>query len=458
MNKERLKIFHSLYPGAKAFKYQTSWASDRSKFKVAVKARQIGITYTEAVDKFLENLLWEPSKESPAPMVTIFCSPSQRQSLRLMQYIHRARGLFERNYETNVSFKKESEAHLVFDNHCEIFSLPNNPRTVEGIDANQCIVDEMGNFGGNEDRDIYNSLMGSLGAKGGGITLFGVPRGRRGLFWEVCDPYGEYSSKFSVHNFPWTVRAEEDEKYRLTVLEHKERMSPTAFGENYECLFSDENVVLFSYALLDKQRRNIEMWSLERNVPNQFPIYMGIDFGKKNNQTAVTILYHADDNTSVRFHAVTNADFNEQIIWLSQLLEHFRPTKCFVDSTGMGLPLLDVLVSKFPGIVEGVTFTAQVKEKMILSTLNILKEGRLILPKDNAYDDLVDQLHGFEKEVMESGKVKYTGKRTETEWLDDRACSLFLACSQLGASDFGFMIADNNKSVPTDPYKEWLKQ
>ena len=36
-----------------------------------------------------------------------------------------------------------------------------------------------------EDRLVYEAMVGSLGAKGGGMTLFGKPRGRRGLFWEV---------------------------------------------------------------------------------------------------------------------------------------------------------------------------------------------------------------------------------------------------------------------------------
>jgi len=376
-----------------------------------------------------------------------------------MQYIQRVRSNFERVYEENIVFAKEREEHLVFKNNCEIFSLPNNPRTVEGIDSDFAVVDEIGNFSGNEDRDIVNSLMGSLGSKGGSMAISGVPRGRRGYFWDIVDPYGEFTSKFSVHRFPWTVRAAEDEKYKASVEEHRDRMSPIDFGQNYECQFSDEQIVLFPYDLLDKQRRTFQPWHETSDIPKNFPIYMGIDFGKKGNQTAVTVVCHEDTNTTVRYHNVTNEDFDKQIVWIGNLIRHFSPTKCFVDETGMGLPMLDFLTSEFPGIVEGVVFSSQSKEKMILSTQNILREGRLIIPKDEAYDALVEQLHGFEKEILESGKAKYTGKRTETEWLDDRACSLFLACSQLGDSSFGFIIADNNKHGKVlSPYDAWLRE
>ena len=162
--KNRLDIIREIHP-KEPFDYQLAWANDKSKFKLAVKARQIGITTTEACASFIDCLFWEETDENPAPPVIVFCSPSSRQSNRLMHYIQRARRRFEKKYETTLNFRKEREDYLQFDNFAELFSLPNNPHTVEGIDCSKGVIDELGNFIGNEDQNIYESLMGSLGAK-----------------------------------------------------------------------------------------------------------------------------------------------------------------------------------------------------------------------------------------------------------------------------------------------------
>ena len=99
------------------------------------------------------------------------------------------------------------------------------------------------------------------------------------------------------------------------------------------------------------------------------------------------------------------------------------------------MPLLDILKVRFPGIVEGVVFTSKTKERMVLNTRNLMEGGILEIPKN---EKLIEQLHGIEKTVLESGRIKYTGKRTETDWLDDRAWSLMIACSQLGDGGFEF--------------------
>ena len=449
MNPARLKWFHALHPGGKAFDYQVEWCGDKAKYKLGTKARQIGITTTEAVDQFLECFSWHESEENPTPIVVAFCSPSQRQSQRLMSYVQRARSRFEKLVKKKIEFKKEQMEYLLFANGCEIWSLPNNPRTIEGIDINRGIIDEFGNFTHNEDKQVYDALMASTAAKGGGITVFGKPRGRRGLFWELADPYGEFFRTFSVHQFPYSVRARSDRKYSRTVEEHRLRMTTLSFKENYECEFIDEGIVILPWQLLDRQTdEDLILWSKNTQINTQFPLYMGIDFAKKHDKTAIYLVEHGDKNTWVRYKETIQGSFDIQIPRIEKAISHFSPTKCFVDKTGLGLPLLDILEAKFATRVEGVQFTMATKEKMVLNLRNLLEEGRLKLPDDRT---LKEQLHGFEKEVTDQGNPKYTGKRTETDWLDDEAWALALACSQLGAGDFQFAVAGGSgvKKKPT---------
>ena len=455
MNAKMLKIFHSLHPNGRAFKYQVEWAMDDSNYKLGVKARQIGMTYSQAVKEFLDGLFWKESKEHPSPLTTIFCSPSQRQSERLMTYLMQARSIFERLYETKIVFKKEQEERVIFDNHCEIFSLPNNPRTIEGNPCSRVIIDEAGNFARHDGEAVYASSLASTGAQGGGISVVGVPKGRAGILWTLADPYGDYTGKFSRYEFKWHLRAEEDPKYKKTVLEHKERMSPSAFASNYECEFTDESVMIFPYEMLKPQVSSYPMWTLQTPIPRDEPIYIGIDFGKKVSQTAITAVSHDGKRTRVMFHEVTGADFDVQIRMIEDIIKHFNPIKVLVDQGGLGAPMLDILSVKYAGVVEGVIPSLATKERIVLNCRNIIQSGQLTLPD---IPELIEQLQGFEKEITEMGNVRYTGKRTETDWLDDRAYSLFLACSQLSDGEWSFTVSEPIKEIRVDAHEQWRRE
>lgn len=438
-----MDLIKCMHPGGNAFDYQIEWAKDRSKFKIGLKARQIGITTTEAINDFVHCLLWKESDEEPLPPVIVFCSPSARQSNRLMHYIQRARRNLEKVIKDNITFRKEREDYMHFDNFAEIFSLPNNPHTVEGIDASKGIIDELGNFIGNEDKNIYESLMGSLGAKGGGITAFGKPRGRRGLFWTLCDPQGDFYDQFSIHKFTWLRRAACDPRYKQTVEEQRSRMTSLAFQEQYECAFIDEGIVVFPWALLDKQTKKYPMWADNSSLDTDLPVYGGIDFGKKTSKTVVSFVTHGDDKTQLKYHKETDTKFDEQLKWIINLIKRFKPVMTFIDKTGLGQPLEDRLLQEFPSTIEGVQFTSATKEKLILNCRNLLEEGRLEIPEDKV---LKEQMHGMEKEVMDSGRIRYTGKKSETDWMDDHAWSLCLAVYRLGYGNWDMTTFDQQEN------------
>lgn len=458
LSKSYLDMVSKMHPGTGAFKYQLDWINDTSKYKLAVKARQIGITYATAIDDFLHCLLWKENESEPLPPVIVTCSPSQRQSNRLMDYIMRIKDRFEITQNTKLKLRKEREDRITFDNFAELWSLPNNPRTIEGIDASGGRIDELGNFVGREDEQVYSALMGSTAAKGGGVILFGKPHGRRGLFWKLYDPYGDYFKEFSIHKIDWTKRAAEDPNYKRAVLEHKDRMSPLQFSENYEAEFVDENVLVFPYELLDKQKADIKVYTLDDEYNNALPLYMGIDFGRKVSQSAITIVEKDGDRVRVIYHAVSDEKFDKQIDWITQVIEHFKPIIVNIDKTGPGVPILDYLTTKFGDTINGVHFNPNTKDKLVLNAKHLLELGTLVIPESSDYKDLYEQIHGIEKTISESGVTKYSGKRTETDWLDDRAWSFFLSVYSLDDGGWDFTTLNYEKMAqPKNPYEAWRR-
>lgn len=372
----------------------------------------------------------------------------------------RIRDRFQKLFETSIKFRKEQETRITFDNYAELWSLPNNPRTIEGIDASKGIIDEMGNFIGREDEQVYQALMGSLAAKSGGLTLFGKPHGRRGLFWKLYDPYDSFAKHYSIHKLDWKCRAEEDESYRKSVLEHKDRMSALQFSENYEAEFVDENVLVFPYELLDKQTTDLKMYTLEDDWSSSWPVYIGIDFGRKVSESAITVVEKNDKDIRVIFHEVSSDKFDKQIEWIIRVVDHFKPYQVNVDKTGEGVPILDYLTTRFGELIQGVHFNPQSKDKLVLNTKHLLEKGSLLLPSAPEYKDLYEQVHGIEKTISEQGVVKYSGKRTETDWLDDRAWSFFLSVFSLDEGTWNFTSFDYEKARPTgqnSAYEAWKR-
>ena len=370
----------------------------------------------------------------------------------------RVRNRFENLNQTMIKFKKEKEDRLQFDNFAELWSVPNNPRTIEGLDASDAVIDELGNFIGREDEQIYQSLMGSLGAKSGGLTLFGKPCGRRGLFWRLFDPYGEFSKHFSIHKMDWLKRASEDENYKKAVLEHKLRMSPLQFSENYEAEFVDENVLVFPYELLDKQKADLKVYTLDDEYNAGLPVYMGIDFGRKVSESAITCVEKDGDKVRVIFHEVSTAKFDKQTEWIIHAVNHFKPIMVNIDKTGQGVPILDYLTTEFGTLINGVHFNPATKDKLVLNTKHLLETGNLLIPNSLDYHELYEQIHGIEKIISQTGVVKYSGKRTETDWLDDRAWSFFLSVYSLDDGTWNFTTLDTSFIKPAkNPYEAWIR-
>ena len=184
--------------------------------------------------------------------------------------------------------------------------------------------------------------------------------------------------------------------------------------------------------------------------------YLGIDFGKKQSFTVLTAVEYDGQKAFVRMKLKSRDPFDVQFTWISNIIKKLRPSSVNVDKTGLGIPLEERLVSHFPGLIQGIQFSSQTKEKLVMNALQLFSAGRIEIPDDK---DLKDQLHGIEKEILDSGRVKLTGKRSETDWLDDEAWSLFLACLSVGDDQWSFQIASqgNLRNKPKNAYDAWVR-
>jgi phage FluMu gp28-like protein len=138
-----------LYP------YQERWVRDASRFKLAVKATQIGYSFAAALEAVLDCLEHET--------LWIVLSRSARQSDEFMQKVQlHLRAMRVAGCKPSISFFEQTQVrqHAVkFPNGSRIIGLPANPDTARGYTGNM-ILDEFAFH--QQDRAIWAAAFGRL--------------------------------------------------------------------------------------------------------------------------------------------------------------------------------------------------------------------------------------------------------------------------------------------------------
>ena len=369
--------------------------------------------------------------------VILLVSPSQRQSDRLMWYVNKAFSRLQKLIGERIPLLTHKRDCMVFEHGSELWSLPNNPATVMGFDADRVRIDEAGIFPTREGEQIYEATMGSLAAKGGGISLSGMPYGRGRFFFSQFEAAQKKENDFSCHIIPWTERAKQDNRYKKAVENQLQYLSKIQIDQTYNCKFIDENIVLFTYDLL-QSCVNEDLRLISGDVPYSAnaPIFLGIDFAKKIDKTSIVGAVQNGNKYRVFLLRNTRETYDKQLELIKQLYNNLRPQRIYIDESGPGGSMLDFLRRDIGNLVTPISFTAQNKERLMLDLRNLFADNKIELPD---HRDLLDELHSIEKSVTDLGNVRYIAPRDEGGHAD-MAFALSLAVNQLDKNEFQFQI------------------
>lgn len=170
-----------LYP------YQERWVRDASRFKIVVKATQIGYSFAAALEAVLDCLTH--------PTLWIVLSRGERQSLEFMQKVCNltkavqiAGGKLETSFFENTSI---AQHEIKFPTGSRIIGLPANPDTARGYTGNM-ILDEFAFH--QQDREIWAAAFGRIsrgvGSQALKLRVISTPNGCRGKFYELAKEAG----------------------------------------------------------------------------------------------------------------------------------------------------------------------------------------------------------------------------------------------------------------------------
>ena len=379
------------------FPYQRDWVLDQSRFKVCLKARQIGISLAIGFEGLLDVLQGKP---------VYYVSRTEKQSIYLLDKFYKwADYCIACGLPLRFDVRTRTEAKV---NGVDIKSLTSHASGDEGFTGN-VYLDE---FALHEDaKRIYRSLYPTI-TWGYNIRIVSRSFGQSGLFYELwtnADKYPDYSRhKIDIDKAIGDGLVIDREGLKAGI-------DDEGFRENYLCEFIDESTAFFPYELLRS--------CIGETSSGGGTCYLGVDIGRKHDRTVLYTLAKLGDKFYTRsIEELKNTSFETQMAAIEATMRREKVQRVCGDSTGMGMQLMENLRRKYPN-VEAVHFTNDIKEHLAVTAKRAFENKRVEIPDDM---QLISDLHGIKKLVTPSHNVRFDADRT-AEGHSDRAWALFLA-------------------------------
>ena len=279
------------------------------------------------------------------------------------------------------------------------FKSGEKPDNLYGDDVYASVVDEASRMR----EESWFALRSTLTATKGKCKLIGNVKGKKNWFYKLGERarLGEADYKF----FKITAYDAANEGILdVEEIEQAKRDLPQfVFNELYLAEPGDDKSNPFG---IENIRACISP------VINNTAICFGIDLAKYTDWTVITGL---DSNGYVCYVKRFQSDWLQTMNIIEKIVGR---TPCFIDSTGIGDPIVENLQRILPN-VEGFKFTSQSKQQLIEGLVMAIQSQLIFFPND----PIGYELENFEYEYTRTG-VKYTAPSGLT---DDCVMSLALA-------------------------------
>jgi len=401
-------------------KYQAEILEDDNDKIMIIGSRQIGKSTVLSI-KAIWTAFVKPAQE------ILIIAPTFRQSQIVFEKI---KNFCNYNEFIKRHTIKMTMTEIKFDNNSVIRCLPagNEGMFVRGYTATMVIFDEASLIPDN----VFVAIQPSLAVKGTTLILSGTPYGRRGFFWqiyhdEILIPQKEYKKK----HFAWSlhiVRAEDSPLIDKTFLEEMRRlMTVEQFEQEFEAEFIDELGLLYPYKLVESVAEDYEYAIPTQRPHDNIKYYMGIDVARSgNDETAIVIVEYDEVQETYKVMWAETMHQEDLVNVVGRIVSLYKSTiidGAFIDSTGLGAGVYDMLARHLGDGIKDVTFTTGTR-KNIYNHLKILMQQKK-LKLNRANRKFLSQFSNFSVKYSVDGREIITKGENGN---DDLVDALALAC------------------------------
>jgi len=424
--------------------YQKRWVEDRSRLKLAVKARQIGWSWASAYSIVRRKALatarldaWITSRdELQAKLFVDDC----KAFANILQT--GAEDLGERVLR-DPEGKAGSAFVLRMANGASVYSLSSNPNAQAGKRGDR-IIDEAALHA--DLRFLYSIAYPGI-TWGGQLEIFSTPRGETHFFQTLVKDIelNGNPKKFSFHKV--TLRDALDEGFlyklqeKLPADDERQEMDEDeyfefirggcadeeTFQQEYMCVPSSDSDTFIGYDLIDgcrvrgtgttgpakKQEKNapwVKVWRSADPIGNG-PLYLGMDVGRKKD---LTCFWLAEDVAGRLVPREVKVMHKQRFAVQEEALDEYALMENFmrgcVDAGGIGAQLAERARERHGYKIEPVTFTAPLKEKMAYAVRAGMEDSTFLTPDEQF---VVVDFRKIKKVVTASNNIRFDGDRDE---------------------------------------------
>lgn len=411
------------------FFYQKAWhkAGTQHRVRNILKSRQIGATYYFAHEALVDALVTGRNQ--------IFISASKKQALQFRAYI-----VEYAKRTADVELKGET---ITLPNGAQLIFLGTNSKTAQSYHGN-LYFDEI--FWVNNFEEIRKVAAGMAAQKKYRITYFSTPssithsayRLWSGKLFNAKRPKAEQVeidiSHANLKNgklcgdgiWRQIVNIEDAEKGGcdlFDIAQLKLENSPDEFEQLFMCEFIDDNQSVFKFSMMQRCGVDtMEVWkdynfshSYARPFGNR-DVWLGYDPSYSGDRSALVIIappkVEGGKFRLLEYQTFKGGDFQEQANAILAMCERYNVTRLAIDNTGLGVGVSEIVVKSRPDATL-LTYSAELKSKMVLKGLDVIGKGRFEFDTMHAVE-VGSSFMAIKKQLTNSQRqITYVADRSE---------------------------------------------
>lgn len=399
------------------YKYQKEWIADEQRFKLAVKARQIGFTFGTT--------LRHVRKRIGAKGLTLWASASERQSKEAIEYAKLHAEAVQKKFDYDEIEFEDIDAkalQLTFHhNGARFIAVPANPNTMRGF-SGDVVLDE---FAFHKDpAKIWKSAM-AIASRGYQVEVISTPNGQQAKYWELAkkagvNPLGSMertrwtAGVWSIHWIDIHTAVAQGCPIDIAAMREAADDEDTWLQE-YCCVFLADAENYIPMELVIACESSEATLALPPNFVPVGDLFLGMDIGRKKDRTVIWLDEQLGDVAWTRAVIVMErTPFKAQYQMAASLMPMVR--RACIDATGIGAQIGEDLKTEFGSKVEPVEFNIANKERMAGDTKTAFENRTCRIPEAA---HIRRSINAVKRYTSPTGHFRFDAERTAAGHADE---------------------------------------
>lgn len=424
--------------------FQADWIRDQSRLKIVEKSRQIGFSYADSYDSVRKVApknarldVWVSSRdEIQAKQYLLYC----KRWAKVLNYAAEDLG------EVLVDHEKNLTAYVLrFANGLTINCVSANPDALAGK-TGHVKIDEFALRKMEFQREAF--AIGKPATQWGGqFVVISTHRGVGSLFNSIITDIRERGNPmgWSLHSVPIQKAVAEGIVEKINAASgasetredflariKRECIDEEQWMQEYCCIPADEAAAFITYEMIQSCEALNEKKEFAHLETCTNPIYIGWDVARTKHLSVIDVEEKVGDVFHERLRIeMQNQTYAAQKFEFNRLMRLPAVRRACIDASGLGGQLAEEGKTDWGYRVEGIKFTAQIKEDLAYPLRRAHEDRTLRYEKD---EKLRADLRGIKKETTASGNIRFVGEAADSHcdrfWA--KALALYAGKTEIG--------------------------